>query len=103
MEFLRTVFTKNFNIFNYLPFYNVQVAWLGIRPMQNKWASCSTEVHLNFKAELLDMGEGVWNYVIVHELLHFSMPNHGQLLKSLMPCILASMRLAKRRYKRVRI
>jgi predicted metal-dependent hydrolase len=58
--------------------------WLGIRPMQNKWASCSTEGHLNFNLELLDMDEEVWDYVIVHELLHFSVPKHGKLWKSLM-------------------
>ena len=27
---------------------------------------------------------GVWDYVIVHELLHFFVPNHGKLWKSLM-------------------
>jgi hypothetical protein len=26
----------------------------------------------------------LWDYVIVHELLHFSVPNHGKLWKSLM-------------------
>ncbi|MBV5304463.1 MAG: M48 family metallopeptidase [Chlorobium sp.] len=35
---------------------DVQVAWLGVRPMRNKWASCSTaECHFNFNPELLDM------------------------------------------------
>lgn len=63
---------------------DVQVVWLGVRPMKYKWASCSTEGHLNFNAELLDMDERVWDYVIVHELLHFSVPNHGKLWKSLM-------------------
>ncbi|NTV25456.1 MAG: M48 family metallopeptidase [Chlorobiaceae bacterium] len=63
---------------------DVRVAWLGVRPMRNKWASCSTEGHLNFNAELLNMDEQVWDYVIVHELLHFFVPNHGKLWKSLM-------------------
>jgi predicted metal-dependent hydrolase len=63
---------------------DVKVVWLGVRPMRNKWASCSTEGHLNFNAELLDMDEKVWDYVIVHELLHFFVPNHGKLWKSLM-------------------
>ena len=63
---------------------DVQVVWLGIRPMQNKWASCSTEGHFNFNTELLEMDENVWDYVIVHELLHFYVPNHGKLWKSLM-------------------
>ena len=63
---------------------NVDVAWLGVRPMRKKWASCSTGGHLNFNSELLLLDEELWDYVIVHELLHFSVPNHGKLWKSLM-------------------
>lgn len=62
----------------------VKVVWLGVRPMRTKWASCSTSGHLNFNAELLDLDAELWDYVIVHELLHFSVPNHGRLWKSLM-------------------
>ena len=63
---------------------DVNVVWLGIRPMNNKWASCSTNGHLNFNDELLDLDGELWDYVIVHELLHFFVPNHGRLWKSLM-------------------
>ncbi len=63
---------------------DVKVIWLGIRPMRNKWASCSTNGHLNFNVELLELERELWDYVIVHELLHFSVPNHGRLWKSLM-------------------
>lgn len=63
---------------------DVEVVWLGVRPMCNKWASCSTNGHLNFNNELLDLDSDLWDYVIVHELLHFSVPNHGKLWKSLM-------------------
>ncbi len=62
----------------------VKVNWLGVRPMRNKWASCSTNGHLNFNAELLGFDQELWDYVIVHELLHFFVPNHGKLWKSLM-------------------
>lgn len=62
----------------------VKVVWLGVRPMPNKWASCSTSGHLNFSTDLLDLEEDLWDYVIVHELLHFFVPNHGKLWKSLM-------------------
>ena len=62
----------------------VKVAWLGVRPMRNKWASCSTGGHLNFNQELLGLDRDLWDYVIVHELLHFFVPNHGRLWKSLM-------------------
>ena len=63
---------------------DVKIVWLGVRPMRKKWASCSTNGHLNFNDELLALDEALWDYVIVHELLHFFVPNHGKLWKSLM-------------------
>ncbi len=62
----------------------VEVVWLGIRPMRRKWASCSTNGHLNFNVELLSLPPRLQDYVIVHELLHLRVPNHGKLWKSLM-------------------
>ena len=55
-----------------------------IRPMSRKWASCSTAGTLTFNNELLGMPRDLGNYVIVHELLHLAVPNHGKLWKSLM-------------------
>ena len=63
---------------------DVRVRSLAIRPMQKKWASCSTAGNLQFSTDLLDLGRDLADYVIVHELLHFSAPNHGKLWKSLM-------------------
>lgn len=62
----------------------VEVRGLYVRPMRSKWASCSSNGLLSFNAELLELEPAVWNYVIVHELLHFEVPNHGKLWKSLM-------------------
>ena len=63
---------------------DVRVRSLTVRPMRNKWASCSTAGNLNFNSDLLNLDKGVGNYVIVHELLHFNVPNHGRLWKTLM-------------------
>jgi predicted metal-dependent hydrolase len=63
---------------------DVGVRSLAVRPMRNKWASCSTAGRLNFNSELLSLQRDLADYVIVHELLHFSVPNHGKLWKSLM-------------------
>lgn len=63
---------------------DVRVRSLAMRPMKNKWASCSTRGNLNFSTELLSLEQTLGDYVIVHELLHFSVPNHGKLWKSLM-------------------
>jgi predicted metal-dependent hydrolase len=62
----------------------VRVRSLAVRPMRNKWASCSTAGRLNFSSALLSLPPELADYVIVHELLHFSVPNHGRLWKSLM-------------------
>lgn len=62
----------------------VDVSGIYVRPMRSKWASCSSNGVLSFNSELLDMEPKVWDYVIVHELLHFDVPNHGKLWKSLM-------------------
>jgi predicted metal-dependent hydrolase len=61
-----------------------------LRPMKNKWASCSAAGRLNFNSELLNFDSDVADYVIVHELLHFFVPNHGRLWKSLMRAHLGS-------------
>ena len=63
---------------------DIKVKSLKFRPMKNKWASCSTKGNLNFNLDLLKMDKSVGKYVIVHELLHFRVPNHGKLWKSLM-------------------
>lgn len=62
----------------------VEMVWLDMRPMRNKWASCSANGYLNFSTDLLGLRKELWDYVIVHELLHFFVPNHGKLWKSLM-------------------
>jgi predicted metal-dependent hydrolase len=62
----------------------VQANAIYVRPMRRKWASCSTAGTLSFNDELLGLDRKLGDYVIVHELLHFSVPNHGKLWKALM-------------------
>ncbi len=80
---------------------DVRVRSLAVRPMRNKWASCSTNGHLNFNADLLSLGREIGDYVIVHELLHFRAPNHGRLWKSLMSAHLGDYSAVEQRLKDV--
>ena len=80
---------------------DVRVRSLAVRPMRNKWASCSTNGNLNFNAELLSLGRDVGDYVIVHELLHFSVPNHGRLWKSLMHAHLGDYAVTEKQLKNI--
>mgnify|MGYP001559471170 FL=1 len=58
---------------------HVPIKILSLRRMKGKWASCSTGGNLTFNVELLGMERKLGDYVIVHELLHFNVPNHGKL------------------------
>lgn len=71
-----------------------------IRPMTRKWASCSTGGTLSFNDELLAIPKELGDYVIVHELLHFSVPNHGKLWKSLMRAHLGDHEESERQLRR---
>ena len=62
----------------------VPVASITVRSMKTKWASYSTTGRLTFDALLLKLRKELQDYVIVHELLHSRVPNHGKLWKSLM-------------------
>jgi len=71
-------------VYEYADKMKIKINSLALRPMTNKWASCSTDGNLNFNKDLLNLDKTLGEYVIVHELLHFNVPNHGKLWKSLM-------------------
>jgi predicted metal-dependent hydrolase len=79
----------------------ITVNSLALRPMSNKWASCSTDGNLNFNKDLLNVDKDLGEYVIVHELLHFSVPNHGKLWKSLMTAHLGNYEMLEQRLKKL--
>lgn len=80
---------------------DIKINSLAVRPMTNKWASCSTDGNLNFNKELLDIDKDLGDYVIVHELLHFNVPNHGKLWKSLMKAYLGDYEELELRLKKL--
>jgi len=55
-----------------------------IRSMTRKWGSCSTAGRLTFNKELLWESANFRRRVIVEELLHLRVPNHGPLFKALL-------------------
>ena len=70
-----------------------------VRPMRRKWASWSTAGTLSFNDELIGMDKKLGDYVIVHELLHFQVPNHGKLWKMLMRAHLGDFEAIEARLK----
>lgn len=62
----------------------VKPAQIRVQKMQSKWASCSPGKWVSFSEDVLEECTNFQRYVIVHELLHLRIPNHGKLFKSLM-------------------
>jgi predicted metal-dependent hydrolase len=78
----------------------VPITRLAVCPMRHKWASCSTAGRLHFSTDLLPLDQELWDLVIVHELLHLSVPNHGRLWKVLMRAHLGDWEAAAARLQR---
>ncbi len=64
---------------------------IGVRParvqvqrMTTKWASCSRGGRICLSRDLLSADPSFRELVIVHELLHLQIPNHGRLFRSLL-------------------
>jgi predicted metal-dependent hydrolase len=53
-----------------------------VQVMTRKWGSCSRAGRVSFAAALLGEPADFQRYVIVHELLHLRVANHGRLFQS---------------------
>lgn len=62
----------------------VKASSIQLRHMRTKWASMSTAGRLTFNTDLLALPRELGEYVIVHELVHLLVPNHGRVFKSFM-------------------
>ena len=62
----------------------VKPSQVRLQRMTRKWASCSNDGRVTFSEDLLTESRLFQDYVIVHELLHLKIRNHGKLFKSLL-------------------
>lgn len=62
---------------------HAEPARLRFQKMTKKWASCSTATQITFSTALLSKPRRFQEAVIVHELVHLLVPNHGKLFKSM--------------------
>ena len=63
---------------------SVKTPQIHLRPMRTKWASLSTSGRMTLNTDLLDLPKELGEFVIVHELVHLLIPNHGRVFKSFM-------------------
>ena len=48
-----------------------------LRSMSSRWGSCSTKKRISLNIHLVRLPEHLQDYVILHELVHTRIPNHG--------------------------
>lgn len=72
-----------------------------VQEMRKKWGSCSSAGTVTLAYDLTGQPEAFQDYVIVHELLHLRVPNHGRVFKALMTAHVPTWRIfeAKSRMK----
>lgn len=62
----------------------VKPARIQVQRMTQKWASCSPGGVVTFSTDLLGEDRSFGEAVIVHELIHLKVPNHGPVFRSLL-------------------
>ncbi len=77
----------------------VHPSQIRVQRMRSKWASCSSHGWVSFSDDLLVEQQELQEYVIVHELLHLRVPNHGKLFRTLMSLYLPDWPERDRRLK----
>lgn len=89
---LETVISKDIfkaEVKNWARRIGVELNEVHIRPMARKWGSCSIAGRVTFNVELLSKPAPFRRRIIVHELLHLKVPNHGRLFNALLKAYLA--------------
>lgn len=63
-----------------------------VRDMSRKWGSCSAKGTITLSWDLTREEQRFQDFVVVHELLHLRVPNHGRLFKALLSAHVPSWR-----------
>ena len=55
-----------------------------IKNNKTNWGSCSNRKNINLNLHLMRLSDRLIDYIIVHELVHTVIPNHGSKFKATM-------------------
>jgi predicted metal-dependent hydrolase len=86
-EIFKTIIEKLYHVFRK---YNVSKPALIFRNMTTRWGSCQTKRNvITLNRRLIEAPRDCIEYVVMHEFIHFLLPNHSkkfyELLSTLMP------------------
>lgn len=71
-----------------------------VRDMHTRWGSCNTATnHINLSLMLATRGDAELEYVIIHELVHTKVANHGEEFKKYMDVLCPEWRAIRKQLK----
>ena len=76
---------------------DVQPGRVQFREMYRKWGSCSSKGNITLNTALCDAPPDLAEYVVLHELVHLRVFNHGKAFKALMSAHMPDWRERERR------
>lgn len=59
-------------------YFNFKLPSLELKRMKSRWGYCKLDGHLCFNTYLIHLDKDLIDYVILHELCHFIVPNHSK-------------------------
>jgi len=83
--------------------HGFRIGTIRVKSMTSRWGSCSPEGSLNLNIQLMRLDAELRDYVILHELVHTRVRNHGRLYWDELSRVLPTARSLDRRLRAVRI
>jgi predicted metal-dependent hydrolase len=80
-----------------------QINRVTIKNNKTNWGSCSNLKNINLNLHLMRLPDRVIDYVIVHELVHTVIPNHGPRFKATMQRYFPDIQQMEKELKKVKI
>ena len=75
----------------------VSLTGYSLRRMKSRWGTCNHRAgHIRLNTELVTKPMHLLEYVLVHEMAHLTVPNHGRRFVALMDAHYPSWREARR-------
>ena len=72
---------------------------ISIRKQKTRWGSCSSKDNINLKMNLLHLPSELMDYVLLHELVHTRVKNHGKDFWNELDTVVPNSRHVDRRLK----
>lgn len=84
-------------------YYQFTFSRISIRNQKTRWGSCSSKKNLQFNYRLIFLPSHLLDYVVVHELCHLAVANHGPRFRAALAQTIPEYKTHERQLRQYRI